>query len=220
MLKNQHKNAQQKPTSRFKDVNGEPLRMLLPIQGYEIMPLVPLEEAVFPLISLVPQIKRMVHIVKERCDDPQDNLTIDEAASIMLYTLEWVPKQKSFYFILNSALRAENRQRLKPWFRYLKLVLTALSKLPSARRCVYRGVKADLHQLYPKGRVFVWWGFSSCTTTVEVLQSEDFLGKKGNRTMFMIECDTGKDIRNHSVFQTEKRNSSSCRSPIQSGFLL
>jgi hypothetical protein len=203
MSKNQNKDAQQKFTSRFKDVGGEPLRMLLPIQGYENMPLVSLEEAVFPLISLVPQIKRMVHIVKERCDDPQDGLTIDESASIMLYTMEWVPKQKSFYFILNSTLRAENRQRLKPWFRYLKLVLTALSKLPSARRCVYRGMRADLHQSYPKGRVCVWWGFSSCTSTLEVLQSEDFLGKKGNRTMFTIECDTGKDIRNHSMFQTE-----------------
>jgi hypothetical protein len=203
LSKNQNKDAQQKSTSRFKDVGAEPLRMLLPIQGYENMPLVSLEEAFYPLISLVPQIKRMVHIVKERCEDPQDGLTVDESASIMLYTMEWVSKQKSFYFILNSTLRAENRQRLKPWFRYLKLVLTALSKLPSARRCVYRGIKADLNQLYPKGRVCVWWGFSSCTTTLEVLQSEDFLGKKGNRTMFTIECDTGKDIRNHSTFQME-----------------
>ncbi len=203
MSKNQNKDAQQKLNSRFKDLLGEPLRMLLPIQGYENMPLVPLEEAVFPLISLVPQIKRMVHIVKERCDDPQDGLTIDESASIMLYTMEWIPKQKSFYFILNNTLRAENRHRLKPWFRYLKLVLTALSKLPSAHHCVYRGVRADLHQSYPKGKVFVWWGFSSCTTTLEVLQSEDFLGKKGNRTMFNIECDAGKDIRNHSLYQME-----------------
>jgi hypothetical protein len=201
--KNHNRDAQQKSTSRFKDLTGEPLRMLMPIQGYENMPLVPLEEAVFPLISLVPQIKRMVHIVKERCDDPQDGLTIDESASIMLYTMEWVPKQKSFYFILNNALRAENRQRLKPWFRYLKVVLTALSKLPSAHRCVYRGVRADLHQLYPKGKIFVWWGFSSCTLTLEVLQSEDFLGKKGNRTMFTIECDAGKDVRNHSMYPTE-----------------
>ena len=201
---NNNKDTQQKLTTRFKDVSGEPLRMLLPIQGFENMPLVSLEDAVFPLISLVSQIKRMVYIVKERCDDPQDGLTIDESAAIMLYTLEWVPKQKSFYFVLNNALRAENRQRLKPWFRYLKLVLTALAKLPSARRCVYRGVKADLHQLYPKGKICVWWGFSSCTTTLEVLQSEDFLGKKGNRTMFTIECDTGKDIRNHSIFPTEE----------------
>ena len=204
MQMNNSKGTQQKLTTRFKDVGAESLRMLLPIQGYESMPIVPLEDAVYPLISLVPQIKRMVYIVKERCDDPQDGLTIDESASIMLYTLEWVPKQKSFYFILNSALRAENRQRLKPWFRYLKLVLTALAKLPSARRCVYRGVKADLHQLYPKGKTCVWWGFSSCTTTLETLQSEDFLGKKGYRTMFTVECDTGKDIRKHSIFPTEE----------------
>ena len=198
-----HRKTEQKQMSRFKDITGEPQRMLLPIQGYEHMPIVSLEEAVFPLVSLVPQIRRMVYIVKERCDDPQDGLTIDESASIMLYTMEWVPKQKSFYFILNANLRAENRSKLRPWFRYLKLLLFALSKLPSARHCVYRGIKSDLHHLYHKGKVFPWWGFSSCTLLLEVLQSDDFLGKRGNRTMFIIDCDSGKDIRNHSFFSTE-----------------
>jgi hypothetical protein len=202
-FKHRKTNVQQKSIHRFKDLSGEPLRMLLPIQGHENVALVSLEEAVFPLISLIPQIKRMVQIVKVRCEKPKDSLSVDGSASIMLYTMEWYPKQKSFYFILNNALRAENRQRLKPWFRYLKLILTALSKLPSARRCVCRGIRADLHELYPKGRNFVWWGFSSCTTTLEVLQSEDFLGKKGSRTMFTIECHTGKDVRNHSAYQTE-----------------
>ena len=194
---------EQKQMSRFKDINGEPQRMLPPIQGYDQMPIVSLEEAVFPLVSLVSQIKHMVYVVKERCDNPQDGLSIDESASIMLYTMEWVPKQKSFYFIFNSNLRAENRLKLKPWFRYLKLLITALSKLPSARQCVYRGIKSDLHLLYPKGKVFPWWGFSSCTLTLDVLQSDDFLGQKGNRTMFIIECDSGKDIHNHSFFPME-----------------
>ncbi|CAF1549269.1 unnamed protein product, partial [Rotaria sordida] len=40
---------------RFADITGEPRRMLAPIQGYEKMPLVPLEEAVEPIISYVPQ---------------------------------------------------------------------------------------------------------------------------------------------------------------------
>ncbi|CAF1561948.1 unnamed protein product [Didymodactylos carnosus] len=195
--------VQQKHTFRFKDVSGEPQRMLPPIQGYENVPLVSLEEAVHPLISLVPQIKRMAWTVKQNCDEPLDGLTADESASIMLYTMEWIPKHKSFYYVFNTALRSENRQKLKPWFRYLKLIVTALSKLPSARRTVYRGVKMDLHRLYPKGKTFVWWGFSSCTLTLEVLQSEDFLGKSGTRTMFTIECDSGKDIRNHSLYQSE-----------------
>ncbi|CAF4251026.1 unnamed protein product [Rotaria sp. Silwood2] len=53
------------------------------------------------------------------------------------------------------------------------------------------------------GKTVVWWGFSSCATSLNVLQSEQFLGKTGVRTMFHIECESGKDIRNHSFFPTE-----------------
>jgi hypothetical protein len=56
---------------------------------------------------------------------------------------------------------------------------------------------------YPEGKTFVWWGFSSCTSSIKVLQSEQFLGKTGTRTMFNIECYSGKDIRRHSYFETE-----------------
>ncbi len=73
----------------------------------------------------------MVYIVKQNCNNPEDNLTPDESASIMLYSMEWSSREKSFYFILNKSLRSENRQLLKPWFLYLRLFLHALSKLPS-----------------------------------------------------------------------------------------
>jgi hypothetical protein len=36
-----------------------------------------------------------------------------------------------------------------------------------------------------------------------VLKNEDFLGSSGPRTMFAIECFSGKDIRQHSHFQDE-----------------
>jgi hypothetical protein len=36
-----------------------------------------------------------------------------------------------------------------------------------------------------------------------VLQNEDFLGKSGTRTMFNIECLTGKNIQNHSFHRSE-----------------
>ncbi|CAF5057067.1 unnamed protein product, partial [Rotaria sp. Silwood1] len=52
-------------------------------------------------------------------------------------------------------------------------------------------------------KMFVWWGFSSCTSSIDVLQSELFLGKTGTRTMFTIDCLNGKDIRQHSYFETE-----------------
>jgi len=37
--------------------------------------------------------------------------------------------------------------------------LTALSKLKSVKKIIWRGVKADLSEKYPVGTTIVWWGF-------------------------------------------------------------
>jgi hypothetical protein len=68
---------------------------------------------------------------------------------------------------------------------------------------VYRGVKADISQDYPKGKKFLWWGLTSCTTSLDVLREEHFLGKTETRTLFNIECFNGKNIQNHSQFSNE-----------------
>ncbi|CAF3466568.1 unnamed protein product [Rotaria sp. Silwood1] len=174
-----------------------------PIVRFDIVPNVSIETAVEPLVSLVPNIKEMISKAKQKCDRPKDGLTIDESTSIMLYSLEWEPRENSFYIILNNTLRAEDEEKLKPWHLYLKLFVTALEKLPSISKTIYRGVKMNLSTQYPIGKTFVWWGFSSCTSSIEVLQSEQFLGKTGSRTLFNIDCDSGKDIQQHSFFPTE-----------------
>ncbi|CAF3341402.1 unnamed protein product [Rotaria sp. Silwood2] len=188
---------------RVTDFSPLPKQMLAAIDGYENMPLVSIEEAVKPLLNIVPKVERNVHIVKQNCGNPKNGLTTDESASIMLYTYESIPHEKSLYVILNKALRSEERQKLVPWFLYLRLVLTALARLPSERLFVNRGVRKDLHEEYSKGSTFIWWGFSSCTSSVEVLESDMFLGKSGTRTLFQIDCHTGKSIKNHS-FLTKK----------------
>jgi hypothetical protein len=111
---------------RLSDLTSEPKRMLPPIKGYENQPIVSLEKAIEPLISLVPDIEQMVWTVKQNCENPADGLTPDESGSIMLYTLEWEPPELSFYFVLNSTLRSQNRQELRPWFLYLRLIILLL----------------------------------------------------------------------------------------------
>ncbi|CAF3539744.1 unnamed protein product [Rotaria socialis] len=195
---------EQQHTQRFSDILGESGRMLMPIEGYEKKPLVTLEEAVEPIVEYVPDVKRKVYVAKMKCAEiSPGKLSIDEAASITLYSMEWKPQDECLYHVLNKTLRNENRQKLEPWFLFLKLILTALAHLPSMARTVYRGVKQDLRKEHPKGKIFVWWGFSSCTTTLDVLQNELFLGKTGPRTFFTIECDSGKDIRKYSCYQAE-----------------
>lgn len=191
---------------RFSDVAGEQLRRLAPLRGYENMQLVSLEEATDPLIPHVPEIKHMVDNALENSARTSDILPIDERASIMLYSMEWSPRKNSFYRILNDTLRSTNRDELLPsWFLFLKLFLTALTRLSSTPgRVAYRGVKMDLRKDYPEGSKIIWWGISSCTSRLDVLKNEQFFGKSGTRTLFTIECDTGKAIRDLAMFPEEE----------------
>lgn len=168
------------------------------------MPLVTLEEAVEPLVSILPDIRLKARIAKQKCHHPADGLTSDQSAAIMLYTIEWEVQNQSLYFVLNTHLRTPDRAMLKPWFLYLRLIFSGLSRLPSIQRTVYRGVKLDLSAKHPEKKEFFWWGFSSCTTSMNTLKTEQFLGKTGSRTLFHIECLTGKDIRHHSVYGLEE----------------
>ncbi|CAF3497595.1 unnamed protein product [Rotaria socialis] len=187
---------------RICDFPPESNQILPPIQGFEKMPLVSLEKSVESLKSIVPQLDHMVWTVMESCHEPKDMLTKDESASIMLYTLEWAPKETSFYYILNSTLRSQNRRELIPWFLYLRLFIFALSKLPSiVPRVIYRGVEKDMREEFPVGKKFIWWSFTSCTSSLDVLNS--YLGKTGNRTVFNIICDSAKNISQHSSYASE-----------------
>ncbi|CAF3543774.1 unnamed protein product [Rotaria sp. Silwood1] len=191
------------PQSRFFDIGQEPTKALLPIEGYELTELTSLEKAVDPLSSIVEDLPRRVWLCKLNCRHPADGLTSDESASIQLYTLEWSPSEKSLYYILNSALRDKNRDKLKPWFSYLKLFLTGLYKLPSVKATIWRGIKCDISQQFEKDATFVWWGLSSCTESIDILKSPQFLGTTGARTLISIECINGKMIKRHSAYDNE-----------------
>ncbi len=191
---------------RLIDVAEEPKKLLLPIEGYEKMPLVTLEEAIAPVTDLLPDIGTKVYIAKDNSENPKGGLTVDLSAAIMLYTMGKSSDNQPLYYVLNSTLRSNQPDRsdqLKPWFLYLKLFITALSHIPSYRGTVYRGVKCDMSDYYTVGKKFVWWGFSSCTKSIGVLQSELFLGQQGIGTLFVIECFSGKEIRYYSQYEKE-----------------
>jgi hypothetical protein len=192
--------------SRFTDLIDEPVDHLLsPIKGYQDKPLLPLTEAIKPVSTFFDEIEDNVYVALHNCQNPPDELDQQESASIHLYTMQF-DGGPSLYLLLNQSLRAENREQLKPWFSFLKLFLTALHKLPSHSKTVWRGVRdVDLSSKYKTGTKFAWWGVSSCTNNIEILESDQFLGKKGQRTLFSIECINGKSVAPHSYFKnTEK----------------
>ena len=192
------------PRQRFLDIELNPSRKLMPIEGYAGKPLVPLEDAVKPLVGLVRDIEAKAAQAKWKSEDPPaDGLTRDQSAAIILYSMEWSQAADSLYAVLNKTLRDENRNRLKPWFLYLKLLLTALGRLPSSPQIVFRGVKDNLSKDYQKGCTVIWWRFSSCTRDLDILKQDQFFGTSGSRMLFTIECTSGKDIKKHSAYALE-----------------
>jgi hypothetical protein len=192
---------------RFSDVGGEPCIILPPIERFQNNILVSLEEAVEPLIPIVKDIAKKVSMAKDRAKNPSDDLTSDQSAAITLYTMESEPYTSSVFYILNSALRSEARDQLKPWLLYLKLILTALSHLHSIHATVYRGLKLDTkieYERYQEGKDVYWWGFSSCTTNKNISEQEYFLNSTGTRTLFIIECSHGKYIGSHSYNRNDQ----------------
>jgi hypothetical protein len=181
-------------------IADEPRRMLLPITGYAARPLLTLEEACQPLVTLINDLPRFVQVAKKNTRSPANGLSHDESAAIHLYTMEWTPSGNSLYVRLNRMLRAPGRS--------LKLFLTALAKLPplsssTQSQVVWRGVKLDMSARYVKDSYITWWAFSSCTRSLSLLESNMYLGQTGDRTIFNIETINGKDISSHSHFGQE-----------------
>lgn len=190
---------------RYGDILGEPMRMLPPILGYEKAAPVSLEEAVKRLDGFVRCINQYVRRAKDRSSNPANGLSVDESAAIRLYTMEWTTDDgDSLYKALNNDLRQENRDDLKKWFPYLRLLMTGLCKLPPVSCDAFRGVKLDLSKNYEVDSTIIWWAFSSCSKIQSTLQSENFFGKSGPRTLFKIDCVSARDIKQHSEYPHEE----------------
>ncbi|CAF3415917.1 unnamed protein product [Rotaria sp. Silwood1] len=182
---------------RFTDIESTPKR-LTPVYGYLAHQLLPLQKALEPVSAQINQLDRFSKIAKNECHFPSEHgLTRDESAAVFLYTMEW--GEDSLYQVVNRALRAEDRSSLKPWFAYLKLFDTAVQKLPTVRKNLWRGVAKDIAKNFKKGDEFTWWTISSCSTSVNTIK--DFLGS--NSTLFLIEAVSAKDISGYTNFPSE-----------------
>lgn len=178
-------------SSNIQDVNYD-LR-----SQYEDISVPTLEEAVESLSQEVPYVMNYASIAKKKCKKDSILLTCDESAAIYLYTMPAATCICGF----NAALRAGNRQVLRPWLGYIKLLMTALEKLPSTptRTLLWRGVHQYEPENYIKDDVYIWWGVTSCSTSLLVVQN--FVGDTG--AVFHIEAIHGKDISMFSACPDE-----------------
>ncbi|CAF2926893.1 unnamed protein product [Rotaria sp. Silwood2] len=174
---------------------------LKPVAGYWFHQLVSLEEALKPLLSEINELQRSIKEAKKHCTYPsQDNLTRDESAALLLYTMEG--GDYSFYRHLNQILRKEDRNKIRPWFGYLKLFDKALNKLPTVKGIVWRSVPGNVANNYKNNELLTWWSITSCSSSAEVVKA--FLTPNQEATLFMIEAVNGKNLADYTMFPGEQ----------------
>ncbi|WP_405665122.1 ADP-ribosyltransferase domain-containing protein [Streptomyces sp. NBC_01166] len=185
---------------RLASVKDEGL-VLPAITGVFDTPLLDFQEAVSPVASLLSGIGRHVEqsheFGKRRADEAAGELSADAIAALHLYTCE-----SAFYREINAVLRSPDRTKVVPYLPYLRLLFSAVSRLPAHTKPLWRGVSLDLRAQYPLGRTVTWWGVSSCTSEVGVARS--FLGSRGKRTLFEVTPARAVGIRRFSAFTGEE----------------
>ncbi len=176
-----------------------------PIAEYTTEPVLPLAKACAPLVGIIHDLLVYVQMVLEETpDEPPDGLTVDESAAIRLYTVEWTKPHRSLYSMLNYTLQNDIREHLRPYFKYMKLLITALVKLPFVPpSTIWRGVHKNVSTNFLPGTPVTWWAFTSCTTELTVLENNMYLGDTGERTLFSVEAINGRAVHAHSHFVTE-----------------
>eukprot|EP00808_Paulinella_micropora_P015786 g1799.t1 len=94
----------------------------------------------------------------------EHQLSAAECGAIHLYTAD-----SDFYPKLNQALRNRDRNAVKPWLKYLRLLFSAVGKLPAFSSTVWRGIQlpdeqsaeryiSDLEEKKADEDTLFWWG--------------------------------------------------------------
>ncbi|GAA4250644.1 ADP-ribosyltransferase domain-containing protein [Dactylosporangium darangshiense] len=171
------------------------------ITGVFDTPLMDFREAVAPAAELMSGLHRHIEVSHDfgckQAGDATADLSADEVAALYLYTCE-----SAFYRQINATLRNPDRARIVPFLPYLRLLFSAVSRLPARTEPLWRGVSLDLRSQYPMGQTVTWWGVSSCTSKVGVARA--FMGGRGKRTLFEVTPVRAVGIRRFSAFTGEE----------------
>lgn len=185
---------------RLASVKDEGLE-LPAITGVFDTALMDFREAVAPVAKLLSgldwHVQRSHQFGEKQVVGAAGGLSADEVAALYLYTCE-----SAFYRQINATLRNPDRTRIVPYLPYLRLLFSAVSRLPARKESLWRGVSLDLRAQYPLGRTVTWWGVSSCTSELSVAKA--FLGSRGKRTLFEVLPERAVGIRRFSAFTGEE----------------
>lgn len=107
-----------------------------------------------PLLpNLHRKLKSALKFGRQAANRPNERLSEDEIASLNLLV-----QDTHLYKLLNRRLVTE-RKTLRHCLPLVKLLVTALYKLPPVKGIVYRGVQADITSHYPLESEKTWFAF-------------------------------------------------------------
>ncbi|WP_283133659.1 ADP-ribosyltransferase domain-containing protein [Rhizohabitans arisaemae] len=185
---------------RLESVKHEGLE-LPPIRGVFRTPLMDFRHGLTSAARLVPGLDRRLdrshRFGKEYANTSVGGLSADEAAALHLYTCD-----PAFSRQVNAALRNPDRTQVVAYYAYLRLLFSAVSRLPTRTEPLWRGVGLNLKARYPLGRTVTWWGGSSCTSNPDVARVS--LGDRGRRTLFEVLPVRAVGIGGFSAFAGEE----------------
>ena len=202
--------------SRIEDIDSN-VSNLNAIRGVKTTPKLSLVECVETALNRVTGLSGQRDLILQLADDAimlmkkifkqEQTLTVDEAAAVYAYT-----QDTPFYIELNRTLRVLDRELITPFFPFMRLLLDGLHKLPLETCTVYRGIRplpGSAHDFeffkktYSEDTEFVWWTFTSTSSTLKALSLHKFHGDEGERIKFIIETRSAIDISLYSAFPSE-----------------
>jgi hypothetical protein len=171
------------------------------INGYEKEPLVSLEEALKPFGDEIDHLSDYIKVAKKHCHYPSEHyLTSDESAAIYIYTMQWKPR--CVYDHLETAWNARDPStKLKPWFRYLKLLKSAFDKLPDEKKVIWQGIaynEQDKNKLSSKS-LSMYSSMGTCSLSAN--EVKEYLQNKNDPKIILVgyELVNGKSMAGYTA---------------------
>jgi len=176
---------------------------LLPISGVMSLALPPSLESACSGVCTSASLKSSMTNGKKHAEkqsgDPTKPIEAHLYGALMLYT------SNAIYRDLNAALRSEDRNKIKKYKPYLRLLFEALNRLPQQKRTLWRGLGVDLFDQYTVGSTITWWGVSSCTSDMNV--AKNFMKGCGTACSFLtVNTKSAVDISKITFYGNEKES--------------
>lgn len=192
-----------KITYRFIE-NSRPTIDIPFLNEYQTEKLVSLRKSLENVSIYMKDLNEYIQYAEDNCNKSgRYGLTNNESAAIYLYTIQWNEgTYESLYYILNVTLRSGIYSKIQLWFPYLKLFSTALNKLPSIKKDLWRNIQGYLIDDYYRNKQFYWSNVISCSSNIDKI-FDNFWNSNGKNTLFQINAYNGKNICDYSRFQNE-----------------